>query len=455
MRKSLHLLALIALAASLFLASQAFAQEGPRVRAAMGDASKHTDSGLILVYGTSRNPGTQQLMSFLAAHQKNLRAAGAEITVCLTDLQPGDAAFNAQARAKGWDKLDLQAGDDGSLQRNLSAVGHAGPGGSAIFVIDDQGYIGYYDLGRLSAKQQDLLIKAALRVSKNLDIRLSPSVKKLDKGKTFSLKPSISPKMNGKYIQYKSSDPSVVSVSQAGKVKALNYGNATVTAVYGGVEASCEVTVTGPLKKITLNEKSLAIAQGDAYKLELASIEPFNAEVNYDNATWTSSNPRVASVDNDGNIAALSGGAAKISYKLGGKTATCTVKVAADLSSAPLVEQVLEFVNQERDRTGAVRLKNYAPLERAANIRAVEISKSFAHTRPNGASCFTVLPYAVSYGGENIARGFRDPEALVDAWMGSPSHKKNILNRNYRESGIGLYELDGKLHWVQLFTKKK
>lgn len=59
--------------------------------------------------------------------------------------------------------------------------------------------------------------------------------------------------------------------------------------------------------------------------------------------------------------------------------------------------------------------------------------KSFGYT-PKGFSYYTT--------GENIAYGsgsLAAPDSIMRAWMNSPGHKKNILNRNFREVGIGTY----------------
>jgi uncharacterized protein YkwD len=42
--------------------------------------------------------------------------------------------------------------------------------------------------------------------------------------------------------------------------------------------------------------------------------------------------------------------------------------------------------------------------------------------------------------GENIGRGtgsFSTPKAMVSAWMRSPGHRRNILNRDFRDLGVG------------------
>lgn len=55
---------------------------------------------------------------------------------------------------------------------------------------------------------------------------------------------------------------------------------------------------------------------------------------------------------------------------------------------------------------------------------------------------------------ENIAYGYGSPEAVMEAWMNSLSHRENILNVyfNYHYIGIGCYIKDnGRIYWSQNF----
>ena len=125
-------------------------------------------------------------------------------------------------------------------------------------------------------------------------------------------------------------------------------------------------------------------------------------------------------------------------------------------ASNPYITEVLDLVNAERAKNGAGPLVTTGELNAAAAVRAVEVSKSFAHYRPDGSLCFTVLTdfnISSSARAENIAGNFRSPEQVVSAWMKSEGHKKNILNASYNKIGIGVFtDSAGKLSWVQLFT---
>ena len=59
--------------------------------------------------------------------------------------------------------------------------------------------------------------------------------------------------------------------------------------------------------------------------------------------------------------------------------------------------------------------------------------------------------FGISYrtAGENIAQGYRTPEAVMNGWMNSSGHRANILNASYTQIGVG-YVADGN-YWTQMF----
>ena len=116
-------------------------------------------------------------------------------------------------------------------------------------------------------------------------------------------------------------------------------------------------------------------------------------------------------------------------------------------SNASFAKQVLDLVNAERAKAGLSALSWNQQLADGAAIRAVEIQQQFSHTRPNGESCFTVIDGGFRTMGENIAAGYRTPEAVVNGWMNSEGHRKNILSANFKYLGVAVQNN----HWVQLF----
>ena len=92
----------------------------------------------------------------------------------------------------------------------------------------------------------------------------------------------------------------------------------------------------------------------------------------------------------------------------------------------------------------------------AATIRAEEISRLFSHTRPNSKPCHSMFHNGQYTIDENIAAGNSTPEETVEQWMNSPGHRENILNKDYKELGVGYYyksNSEYKYYWVQLFRR--
>ncbi len=117
--------------------------------------------------------------------------------------------------------------------------------------------------------------------------------------------------------------------------------------------------------------------------------------------------------------------------------------------------EVLKLVNQARAGAGAAPLHLEEDLARFASVRVREISRVYSHTRPDGRPCHTVFGNARGYcTGENIAAGATSPEQVVEMWMQSEGHRKNILYPDYQEMGVGYLYLPKSEYghyWVQLF----
>lgn len=127
----------------------------------------------------------------------------------------------------------------------------------------------------------------------------------------------------------------------------------------------------------------------------------------------------------------------------------------SDSFDGSYAEAVLTLVNRYRTQNGLPSLTLDASLCKAAETRAREIVSAFSHTRPNGASCFTVLSESgISYGsaGENIAYGQDSASEVMTAWMNSSGHRANILSSAFAKLGVGVCQSGGTLYWVELFT---
>ena len=169
----------------------------------------------------------------------------------------------------------------------------------------------------------------AIIASTPTGITLNVTNKELTEGESFQLVPTVTPSTASGYtIEWTSSDSKIASVDSNGKVLALTPGTVTVTArINSSLAATCTVTVkrdTTP-KGITLNVSSLELVEGSSYNL-IATVTPDYA-TGYE-IIWSSSNSDIVSVNNAGQLRALSVGTAVITARIGDKlSATCTVTV--------------------------------------------------------------------------------------------------------------------------------
>jgi uncharacterized protein YkwD len=111
-------------------------------------------------------------------------------------------------------------------------------------------------------------------------------------------------------------------------------------------------------------------------------------------------------------------------------------------SSGSAEAQVLQLTNQERAKAGCGALRTNSALTRAAEAHASDmvVNHYFDHNSQDGRSPFDRMKAAGFSGGsmaENIAVGYSSAAAVVDGWMNSEGHRKNILNCSYTMIGIG------------------
>lgn len=162
-------------------------------------------------------------------------------------------------------------------------------------------------------------------------------------------------------VLWSTSNASIVSVDEYGRITANSEGKATikVTTEQGRYTDTCEVLVYendliggAAEKKVTgivISKSSLNMKKGQKEKLD-ASVVPETAT--FQGISWTSSNTDVATVDQKGNVKAVSSGIAVITAKSedGGYTATCVITVdKVSVTGVSLNKTSLKLENAESD----------------------------------------------------------------------------------------------------------
>lgn len=166
-------------------------------------------------------------------------------------------------------------------------------------------------------------------------ITLNKTTASVVKGKTVALTATVTPDTaTDKTIKWTTSNKNVATVSTDGVVTAVAAGTATITAIAAddsGVKATCKITVTNPVvkvTKVTLNKTTASVVKGKTLTLK-ATVTPTNATNK--NVTWKSSNSKVAKVDEkSGVVTAVAAGTATITCTAAdgsGKSAACKITV--------------------------------------------------------------------------------------------------------------------------------
>jgi uncharacterized protein YkwD len=123
---------------------------------------------------------------------------------------------------------------------------------------------------------------------------------------------------------------------------------------------------------------------------------------------------------------------------------------------------ILEETNKQRLANSLPVLTLNSQLNKAAELKAADMAQNnyFAHNSPAGLTSwhwFDEVGYNFRYAGENLAADFNSPREVVQAWMVSPSHRKNILDNKFTEIGLaivkGNYNGHSSLLVVQMFGR--
>ena len=177
--------------------------------------------------------------------------------------------------------------------------------------------------------------KAKANVTEVNGVSLNKNSTTIKVGNTETLTATVSPSdATCKYVTWTTSDKTIATVDENGKVTGIKKGSATikVETADGDYTATCDVTIsededpTVEVTGVSLNKQETTIKVGNLERL-IATIEPNNATNK--NVTWSSSNKTIATVDSNGVVTGVKKGKAKITATTedGNHTATCNVTI--------------------------------------------------------------------------------------------------------------------------------
>ena len=204
---------------------------------------------------------------------------------------------------------------------NIKAISE---GNTTITVITEDG--GYTDICLVTVTKKIIPVNS---------VALDKNKLELAKGGIGQLTATVLPKnATNKSIAWSSSNSSIATVDENGNVTAKAIGNATVkvTTEDGGYTSACLVTIFEkiiPVNSVTLDKGRLGLNEGGTAKL-IASVLPENATNK--NVTWSSSDPSIATVDQNGNVKVFNEGTATVTVTTedGNKSSACLVTVSTN-----------------------------------------------------------------------------------------------------------------------------
>lgn len=212
----------------------------------------------------------------------------------------------------------------------------------------------------ITVKTTDLGLTASCKVTvKKIvlveSLTLSKTEARIDVGATLTLTATVSPKdVTDGSLTWSSSDATVASVDQNGKVTGKKAGKATITVKANdasGKTATCVVTVGVPVTGVSFNVSSKTINRGETYTIT-ATITPSNATDK--TLQWATSDPTVATVT-DGKVTGVKSGKTTITATNpdSGKSATCTITVTVKVDKITLSDTKLTLTEGESKKVTA------------------------------------------------------------------------------------------------------
>lgn len=231
-------------------------------------------------------------------------------------------------------------------------------------------------------------------------------------GTTQQLSPIVRPSYSNETVVYISDDTSVLTVSSSGLVQAVGTGTASITAAVGNKFCSYTIAVSLDSSMI-VTAMDLALSSNTIYVGDSASaslqVMPSSA-ANYATVILTSSNEKVATVNEFGRVSGVSAGTATITATCGSITASSKITVVELPSSSTNSGQAVV------PSTTYVVLKPGATHTLSAKATPSSASQSFTYKSANS-SIATVsasgVITAVSSGSTSITISNGKASALV------------------------------------------
>ena len=164
----------------------------------------------------------------------------------------------------------------------------------------------------------------SFKIVKVTKVELDKASLNINRGDSSTIKVITPNNIDNQLIEWKTNNSNIATVDENGKVTAINEGTTKVTATIGTKKAECTINVAEPVKNMVLDKTKITLIPNEKSKLSV-KVEPNN--IYADKINWTSKDSNIATVDKNGNIAAINLGKTTIVAALEGITKKCEVEV--------------------------------------------------------------------------------------------------------------------------------
>ncbi len=265
------------------------------------------------------------------------------IALCACGEKPEDQIVPVASVTLSQPEAEMQVGETLPLKVQISPSNATeqkvmwGSSKQSVATVSDAGLVTAVGAGEAtitatvdgkSATCKITVVKPEVPVVHVESVTLDKTDAQLEIGGTLTLTATVLPDdADDKSVEWKSSNPAIAEVDRSGKVTAVSSGavTITVTTIDGNKMAACELTVKTafiPVESITFEHDEYIAHLNDSYPLQV-TVLPENATDK--TITWSSSNPDIVSVTQEGIVTGHGDGEVTITARAGDKEATCTI----------------------------------------------------------------------------------------------------------------------------------
>lgn len=165
-------------------------------------------------------------------------------------------------------------------------------------------------------------------------VRIMPQLQALGVGEEAPLQAAVADRLGvslrDRVVSWRSDNPQVVAVSADGVVRGVSAGRARIHASSGAGLAALELRITPPnVTGVRIDPGAVVLQSGESLVLRAEVQGGRGGAMKGIPVEWQSSDPAIATIDQDGTVRGMRFGTARIAASAGGRRATVAVEVKA------------------------------------------------------------------------------------------------------------------------------